>query len=448
MAHQLQVQTTYRQIFKIAGPISFALLVPQANFVINNIFLGQLSEEALAVASITGVYYLIFAGIGYGLNNGLQSLLSRRAGENNPTEMGRIFSQGIFIALGIAAIGILITYTITPFILLRVLHTATVAEEAISFLRIRIWGLLFLYLYQMRNALLVSLNLSRFLVLGTLAEALANVLFDYGLIFGKLSMPQLGFNGAAVASVIAEAIGLIAIYAVIRWRKLDSSLNLFASFKTDGQRIRQILHVSGPLIFQHAISIISWLLFYILIERNTSQTGLAVSNTMRTIFGFLGVFVWALASTTNSMVSNIIGQGKQREVFPLVYKIIRINLTLAFIVFVGLNLLAPFYLNLFGHSTQFVETGIPVVRVVSVAVVGMAISVIWLNAVIGTGNTKASFVIEAISITVYSFYVLAVMEWTHGKLWIGWLSEWVYWLVMGSLAYAYMRWGPWRQKFI
>src|SRR3954462_3037113 len=112
MAQQLQIGTSYRQIIRIAFPISLALFVPQINFIVNNIFLGHLSEEALATASITGVYYLIFAGIGFGLNNGLQALISRRAGENRPDEIGKIFNQGVLIAMCIAAFGILITYFI------------------------------------------------------------------------------------------------------------------------------------------------------------------------------------------------------------------------------------------------------------------------------------------------------------------------------------------------
>ncbi|MGN6400992.1 MAG: MATE family efflux transporter, partial [Flavisolibacter sp.] len=106
MADKLQVDISYKQILKIALPIGLALLVPQFNFIVNNIFLGHLSEEALATASITGVYYLIFAGIGFGLNNGLQSLISRRAGENRPEEIGKIFNQGILISFAIAAFGI------------------------------------------------------------------------------------------------------------------------------------------------------------------------------------------------------------------------------------------------------------------------------------------------------------------------------------------------------
>src|SRR5258705_6318023 len=69
---ELRITTGYRQILGMALPISLAMLVPQINFITNNIFLGGLGEQELASAGITGVYYLIFAVIGNGLNNGLQ----------------------------------------------------------------------------------------------------------------------------------------------------------------------------------------------------------------------------------------------------------------------------------------------------------------------------------------------------------------------------------------
>src|SRR5690348_4747077 len=152
--HNLQVDTTYRQIIKLALPISFAIFIPQLNFITTNIFLGHYNQESLAVAGITGVYYLIFAMIGFGLNNGLQALIARRAGENRPEEIGKIFSQGIYIALCFAFIAILLSWFVTPVILKQVIHSPEVADKAIRFLHIRIWGLPFLYIYQMRNALL------------------------------------------------------------------------------------------------------------------------------------------------------------------------------------------------------------------------------------------------------------------------------------------------------
>src|SRR4030088_252289 len=112
----LRLNITNRQILKLALPISLALLVPQINFITNNIFLAGLGVKELGAAGITGVYYLIFAAIGFGLNNALQALISRRAGENRPQEIGKLFAQGIRIALVIALIGILVTYFIAPFV--------------------------------------------------------------------------------------------------------------------------------------------------------------------------------------------------------------------------------------------------------------------------------------------------------------------------------------------
>src|SRR5215218_10961924 len=122
MAPSLQVDVTNRQILKIMLPISLALLVPNLNFIVNNIFLGHLSEQALATASITGVYYLIFSSVGFGLNNGLQLLIARRAGENRPQEIGTLFNQGVLIALLLAGLSITITYTLASFILKQAVH--------------------------------------------------------------------------------------------------------------------------------------------------------------------------------------------------------------------------------------------------------------------------------------------------------------------------------------
>ncbi|MFN9863383.1 MAG: MATE family efflux transporter, partial [Bacteroidota bacterium] len=104
-AIDLRLQTGYKQILQLALPISLALVVPQINFITNNIFLGGLGEQALASAAITGVYYLIFAVVGSGLNNGLQSLIARKAGENQPKEIGRLFYHGVYVALVIALLG-------------------------------------------------------------------------------------------------------------------------------------------------------------------------------------------------------------------------------------------------------------------------------------------------------------------------------------------------------
>jgi MATE family multidrug resistance protein len=445
--NSLQVEISYRQIIKLALPISFAILIPQFNFITTNIFLGHYNQEALAIAGITGVYYLIFAMIGFGLNNGLQALISRRAGENRPEEIGKIFSQGIYIALTIASIGIFLTWFLAPVILKQVIHSPETTQKTIGFLRIRIWGLPFLYIYQMRNALLVGTNQSQYLVFGTFAEAIANIFFDYSLIFGHFGFPGLGFNGAAIASIIAEFTGMFVIFVVI-WRKgISKRFSLFSHFKWNRQIVKQILSISTPLIFQLAVSLLSWEFFYILIEHH-GQEALAISNIMRNIFGLIGCITWAFAATSASMVSNIIGQGRQEKVYSLILKIISLSTGAAFITCILINLFPQVLLRAFGQNEIFIQHAIPVVRVVTIAMVLMSFSTVWINSVTGTGNSRVTFLIELITIILYCIYIWLVLEKFFLSITYGWMSEWLYWISLFIFSWLYMRSGRWKMKVI
>lgn len=444
MAQALQVDTSYKQILKIALPISFALLVPQLNFITNAVFLGHLSEEALATASITGVYYLIFGGIGFGLNNGLQAFISRRAGENKPRDIGIIFQHGLLISLSIAATGILLTYLVAPAIFRSFIHSPEVYKSTTEFLRIRVWGLPFLYVYQMRNALLVGINRSNLLVAGTAAEALANVAFDYALIFGHFGLPKLGFNGAAYASVIAEFTGMFVIFLVVHFKGIGNQFSLFRKFSYHKEIALRIMQLSGPLVFQMGVSVASWFFFYVLIEHH-GQTSLAISNTMRNVFGFFGVFNWAFASASNTMVSNIIGQGKKDEVTRVIIKIMTLAMAVSVVVCLLLNLFPEEYFMVFGQGKEFAAEGAPTLRVVAFALVLASAGTVWLNSVTGTGRSKVTFSIELITIVFYCVYVYVVLEVQNLSIVWGWGSELLYWLLIFSLSFFYIRSGKWKK---
>ena len=445
----LHLSNSYRQIWKMALPISFAIFIPQINFFINTIFLGHYSQDPLAIAAggITGVYYLIFAAIGYGLNNGLQTLIARRAGQDQPEDIGKLFNQAMWIGIGLSVLGITVTYTLTPSIFRWILHDEELFQKSIAFLKIRIWGLPLLYIYQLRNALLVGINQSKWLAIGTFAEAATNVLFDYLLIFGMAGFPEWGFNGAAVASILAEAVGLITIYFVIHNRGIGNQFSLFRQSKINRQYIGHILEVSAPLMFQTAISIISWQYFFLLIEHH-GKTALAVSNVMRHLFGLPGCLTWAFATTTSTMVSNLIGQGRTEEVPLLIKRILTLSTGITFVVCICLNIWPEQFLMPFGQSESFIAESIPVMRVVTGAMMLMSFGTIFLNAVTGSGNTRITFLIEAGAIIGYCVYVYLTAEYYFLPIQYVWMSEWLYWFGMFLPAWWYMRSGRWKNKQI
>jgi multidrug resistance protein, MATE family len=453
--NDLRLDITNKQILSISLPISMSLLVPFLNFTANNYFISGLGEDFLGIAGITGVYFLVVAVVGNGLNNSLQSLIARRAGENRVEEIGKLFAQGVRIAAVMAVVGIALTYFITPYIFASSLSSKTVDANAVEFLQIRVWGLPFLYLFQMGNAFLVGTNNSRYLMIGTFVEAGANIFFDYGFIYGHFGLPELGFNGAAYASVLAEFIGMVTVFGLIFLTKLHQRFQLFAHRRYNQQLSKLILNIAAPLIGQFSISLITWLLFYILIERNGKiifpeepERALAVSNVMRNIFSLTGIFIWAFASTTNAMVSNIIGQGRKDEVLKLIKRIMLLSLSTTTVMFILFNVFAAELLSFFQLSPAFVEAAIPPLRIVTVGMMFMSFSVVWLNAVTGTGNTKVNLLIEAVTITVYIIYVYLVLEVFHLNLIWAWASEIIYWITIFVMAYFYIRSGKWKGKVI
>jgi multidrug resistance protein, MATE family len=451
----LKLEISYKQILYMALPISLSIFIPQFNYLINNFFLGNYdkSGELLAMGGITGVYYLIFAVMGYGLNSGLQALISRRAGEDRVDEISKLFWNGVRIALLISAVAVVLSYTIGSFMLQYSLKSTDLAVKAISFLKIRIWGLPMLLMFQMCNALLISSNNSRFLLYATIAETVANIFFDYVLIYGKWGFPEFGYNGAAYASLITEGVAILTSMGVLYYGKIWQQLKLSQNQGFDKNAIWLISVQSLPLVFQLVISIISWEFFYILVERHSQilrgdTLESAVSNVMRNFFGFFGCTTWALASTCNAMVSNVIGQGLQERVMQVVRMTMKLSVGLAVFFAVIINIFPANILSIYGQNEAFIEMGVPVVRIVSGAIILMSLGAVALNGVNGTANTRITLYIEIVAITFYSVYIYLIFEHWRMPFIVGWFCEILYWTGILILAFGYLQRGNWRGKVV
>jgi len=442
--NDLKVQVNNKQILSIALPITLSILIPQLNMLINSIFLGQLSEEALGNAGITGVFYLIFAVAGHGLNNAMQSVFSKNAGSGNPENFKTILSQGIRISLQFAAVGILFTWLIAPFIMKEVADAAAYPQE-MSFLKIRILGLPFLYLFQMGNAFLVASLNSRYLMIAFICEALVNILFDYFLIFGHAGFPAMGFNGAAIASIIAEGTGMLVVCGVLIITGLKSKYGLLQNLKYNKIISKQILKVSLPLVAQYVISVTTWLIFFLLLEGKGTNAK-AISNVMRNVFGIAGVFIWAFASTCNTMVSNLMGQKREGEIIYAITKITYWSIGFCTVPVLILNIYPEVFFSLFGQSESFIEEGISVIRMVSLGMIFMSIANIWLNGVTGTGKTQMNLKIEIVAITLYMAYTFYFMKVNYISLAMGWSNEFVYWTAIFTMSFLYLRSGKWKTQ--
>lgn len=443
----MQYNVSNRQILRLAAPISLSLLIPQVSFMANAVFLGQLGKMELVINGLTSIFYLLLTYIGFGLSNGILVLLSRRAGENDIKGLCNIFANSILLSIGMAGCLMLLSFWLSPVLFSNTIHEDAVFSGTINYLFLRMWGLPFLILTQLINVFFISINRSRYLIYGALAANMVNIFLDYALIFGKSGLPQMGLKGAAMASVIAEAVCCIVMLAMFLNSKIYRRYPVFKHLKFDWNITRQTMKVATPLIVQYLFGIGGWQLFYIYVE-HLGVTELAASHILRSVLGIVSIGTWALASTCNSMVSNLIGQGKSEMVIRLVRKIITISLLYTLAISFFLFFFPTAFLSFYTDKQDIIFMGILSLRVLALSSLVMSIATICFNAVVGSGNTLVNLGIELFCVTAYVAYVTVVIEKWRSPLHYGWASEFVYWGCLLLVSGTYLLSGKWKNKTV
>jgi multidrug resistance protein, MATE family len=445
--NNLGVAATNRQIIKIAAPISLAILIPQLSFFTNTVFLGRLGERELGVNGITGVFYLILTMVGYGLASGIQIQMARRAGEGDEKGLTQLLANGAMLSILFSLGLMMLTLWFVPLLFGFSLRDGNNFELSVRFIYTRVWGLPFLVLTQLLSSFFISIGKSRMLIYSSVVATLINIVMDYGLIFGKMGMPALGFNGAAIASVIAEVAGCLVMVGIFFQQRLHITYPVFSYRYFDTELSKRSMSVASPLIVQFMFSIGGWLVFFFFVEHLGGQS-LAASQVLRNIFGIVSVGTWALATTCNTMVSNIIGQGRQGEVMGIIKKVCKLSFLYAAVICVLMLVFAREFLSVYTADAQLIEFSLPSLRVIIVATLVMSLSTVVFNGVVGTGNTLVNLTMEVTCVGMYLVYCYFIIYVWKSPLYVCWGAEFVYWssLLIGSVAY--LKSGRWKGKEI
>jgi len=302
-------------------------------------------------------------------------------------------------------------------------------------------------LTQLINVFFISINRSRYLIYGALASNIVNILLDYTLIFGKMHFPKMGLEGAAVASIIAEVTFCVVMYSLFFIHKTHQTYPIFRYRKFDINITLQTLKVASPLVFQYLFGIGGWQLFYIYVE-HLGITQLATSHILRSVLGIVSIGTWALASTCNSMVSNLIGQGHIHEVGTFVRKIMLISFIYTLSISFFLFFFPTTFLGFYTDKIDVISMGLLSLRVLSVSSLVMSLATICFNVVVGSGNTLINLAIEVFCVTAYIIYITIVVEKWRAPLHYAWASEFVYWGCLLTVSGIYLLTGKWKNKTI
>jgi Na+-driven multidrug efflux pump len=154
----------------------------------------------------------------------------------------------------------------------------------------------------------------------------------------------------------------------------------------------------------------------------------------------------ALATTVNTLVSNLIGAGRKAEVVPFITRMMGYVLLMVVPLMLITFLFPEAFARIYTNDAGLIEASVPVMKVVSVAMIFCALGNIVFNGVSGTGNTKTAFLIEFGTLFFYLSYVYYTAILNPQPVAVVWMSEFVYWTLIGLIGYLYLLKGNWQKK--
>lgn len=409
-------------------------------------YLGRVGEVELGASALAGVYYLVIYMLGFGFSIGAQVLIARRNGAQEYKRIGPVFLQGTFFLLLLASLLFTASHLYSPFFLRKLIGSDDVYQATMKYVDWRVYGFFFSFVAVMFRAFYVGITKTKILTINSVVMVLANVMLNYVLIFGKFGFPALGIAGAAIASLISEAVSVL-FFILYTWKKVDyKKYGLFEYSGIDFRMLRQILGVSIWIMIQHGIAFLGWFVFFVVMEHQ-GERPLAITNVVRSISSFLFMFVNAFASTNSSLVSNLIGAGKTEKVMPLCRQMIRLCYSFVLPLALLMAIFPTVVLRIYTDNMDLVASAVPSLWVMLSSYLIAVPAFVYFMSVSGTGNTGVALRLEMMSIFIYILYIIWIVVVRKADVAACWTTEHVYDLMVLT-SYFYLLKGNWRNKRI
>jgi len=440
----LHTLPSYHKIWKISYPIILSLLAQNIIAVTDTAFLGRVGEVELGASAIGGLFYYSLFILGFGFGTGAQILIGRRNGEKQFGEIGRIFDQTLYIFVVMGIVLLIVIKLWAPLFFSTFVSSPAIYDASVIFIQYRMWGLLFAFINVAFRAYYVGTTNTKLLTYSAIIMAVVNIFLDYCMIFGNFGFPEMGIAGAALASAISEGVSAAFFFIVAFLDKNTKKYQLFRFPKFDKEIVVKTWNISVFIMLQNFVSIGAWFAFFLIIEQ-IGERPLAISNIMRSIYMLLMLHIWAFSATTNTLVSNAIGEGFVKNVPAIIGRVNKISVLITLAVMLTAFAMPDFLIRIYTDDPLLVSGTRTVFYVVISALLPLALAVNWFSAVSGTANTKVALTIETTTIVLYLVYVYYITFVANASLTVIWTSEFVYSVLLGILSYFYIKSGRWQK---
>lgn len=250
------------QLLSFAFPVLLALFLQAMYGAVDLLVVGQFasSVDVSAVSTGSQIMHSITTVI-TGLAMGITILVGQKIGEKRPDEAGIVIGNGICL-FGVLALIITVVMVAGSEVAATIMHAPEEAyEQTVAYIRICSAGTVFIVAYNLLGSIFRGIGDSKMPLITVAIACVVNIVGD--LFF--VSVVHLGAAGAAIATVMAQAVSVLLSLLIIRKRALPFTFQR-SDIRFGKKNIIKILTLGTPIAFQELLVGISFLVIIAIVN--------------------------------------------------------------------------------------------------------------------------------------------------------------------------------------
>lgn len=358
-------------VLGIAVPVMIQNGITNFVSLLDNIMVGRTGTEQMSGVAIVNTLLFVFMLCMFGAVSGVSIFSSQYYGQRDWDGMKQAFRLKVMICIALAAMAILVFSCLGDTLINYYLTGEAGEGDAVAtfeygkaYLRIMLIGLVPLAITQVYASTLREMGDTTVPMVAGIVAVLTNLLFNWLLIFGNLGFPELGVEGAAIATVLSRYVEalIVAVWTHSHRERYPFIVGAYRSLYVSGALVKQVALKGMPLLINETL----WSAGVAMQSQCFSMRGLeviAATNIASTIGNLFNVVYLALGSSVGLIVGPMLGADEMEDAKDTAAKMITFSFLSCFAVGVVLFCVAPLFPRLYNTSDDVRAMATSIMRI-------------------------------------------------------------------------------------
>ena len=295
-----------RMLIAICVPITAQYFVSALVNLIDSVMVGTLGDIAVASVGLSNQMFFIFNLLMLGVASGVAIFMTQYWGKSDIEGLHKSIAFGLIVILPAISIGTIFTHFMPEKVLSIFTSDLQVIEQGSRYLQIVSLSYIPIAVSIFLGYALRSTDMVKYSVYIVFCTLFINVVLNYFLIFGKWVFPELGIEGAAIATCIARYFQVMVLIIVIYAKNMPIAIKSLSAFKINISFFIKFAKTSGIVFLNEALYGIGAALIFSVYGRIGTDV-VAGATIAKTVENLIWIFFWSLCAAASVSVGKLIG---------------------------------------------------------------------------------------------------------------------------------------------